>query len=284
MRVELKQFLALDSKTATAIKTLESAICSLDRFQISNAQRACEKLKESLADNVVRRHDYTSLCRTSIRKNRLLDNYIVCYLLIRACVDALTVGVNRERIGKPTIGLDFAIENRKTTYHEIEKKALILAKAGGYQFVLDILQEMSHRYSLNQSKDVLYFMIGECNKANNGEHARLVEDVIDGLDTLGIEPKSPGHIYKQVLLIDSEGLSVGDIDLAVLSRSNVWHIIEAKTGKKKNLKMMRVRAKRCLRHQCSYLKEKLGIPLKLIGVYRSNGAKKFDWFRCQELT
>ena len=86
VKLELEKFLALDSETTMAIKTLESAVDSMSRSEISNAIEANERLRGSLAKNIVRRRDYTSLHRISIQKKRLLDSYIIRHLLINVCV------------------------------------------------------------------------------------------------------------------------------------------------------------------------------------------------------
>jgi hypothetical protein len=102
------------------------------------------------------------------------------------------------------------------------------------------------------------------------------------LDILDIKPKSPAHIYRQVLLVGSDGVSEGDLDLVVLSDSNVWNIIEAKTGEKKNTGRMRHRARRRLRHHHDFLGQELGISPELICVYRANGYSEFKWFYCEK--
>jgi len=282
MKVNLEQFSAIDSETIKTIETLASAINSMDKLQIANALRAHDELKEALANNVVRRRKYTSLPRVCIQKNRLLDSYIIRYLLIGACVNSLTAGVGAKPEGGFATELSCAIENKKTGYDEIEKIAESIAKTGKYQLILDILLDLGNRYSLNLSGDITYFLIGECYKANKGEHGRLLEDIVDRLGALEIEPKSPDHIYRQVLLVGTDGTSKGDIDLVVLSNLGVWHIIEAKTGQKKNTGRMRQKARRCLRHQYSFLRQNLGISPELICVYRTNGSNKFKWFRCKK--
>jgi len=282
MRVKLEQFLTLDSKTTATIKVLESAVNSMDKPQISKASQACDKLKEVLAKNYVRRHDYTSLHRTGVQKNRLLDSFIICHLLISACVNALTSGVRAVPADVSATELDQAIENRKTSYDEIKRTAETIAKAGKYLSILNILLDIDSRCSLDESANVTYFLTRECYKANKLEHSRLMEDVIDRLDILEIKPKSPAHIYRQVLLVGPDGALKGDLDLVVLSSCGLWHIIEAKTGQKRNTGRMRHRARRCLRYHYDFLRRELGISPELTCVYRANGSDKFKWFRYEK--
>lgn len=254
----------------------------MNELHISNVLISYNQLKKALAKNIVRRRTYTSLHRGHIQRNRLLDSYIIRHLLIGACVNSLANSISVEPVDEAVAEFRSVIENKKAGYSEIEQIAETITKTGRYQPVLDVLLDIGNRYSLNQSEAITYFLATEGHNAKKTEHARLIEDVIDRLYTLEIEPKSPDHVYRQVLLTDVNGASIGDIDLAVLSNSDVWHIIEAKTGKKKNTGRMRNRAKRCLRYQYNFLRDKLGILPELTCVYRTNGSNKFNWFRYEK--
>lgn len=282
MKVKQEKFLTLDSEITATVEVLASAINSMDSLQISKASKASDKLKEVLSKNYVRRHHYTSLHRSGVQKNKLLDSFIVRHLLINASVNALTSGIRARPTDESATELCSAIENRKTSYDDIENIAEAVANFGKYQQLLNILLDIGNRYSLNQSTHITYFLTRQCYKVNKQEHSRLIEDAIDRLDILEIKPKSPAHIYRQVLLIGTDGDSKGDLDLVVLSDCGLWYIIEAKTGKKKNAGRMRHKARRCLRHHYDFLSRELGISPELTCVYRANGSNKFKWFRYEK--
>ena len=102
---------------------------------------------------------------------------------------------NRYRISdESATELCSAIENRKTSYDDIEKIAEAVANSGKYQQLLNILLDIGNRYSLNQSAHITYFLTRQCYKVNKLEHSRLIEDAMDRLDILEIKPKSPAHI------------------------------------------------------------------------------------------
>lgn len=277
MRSTLEGFLALDPVARKAVRKLALAVNTPDRRHILNAQAASLKFHESLAHNIVRRRDYTSLHRVFVGKNRLVDSFIVRHLLVKACVSVLTDG-DIKRVDELATELDAALKNRKAAYSEIENIAANLAREGKYKGILDILRRIENSFRLDQPEEILYFMMNEQNKARGDAHSRLMEDIITQLDILKIRPKSPDYIYKQILLIDSDGDCITDIDLAVLSDSGTWYILEAKTGKSKNLGVMRQRARRRLIQAVNFLYEKFNMQPKLIGVCRCNRAKEFEWF------
>lgn len=281
MKMNLEKFLMFDSETVVTTEVLVSTVNNMNERQIFHAWRVYSKLRNLFFKKLVRRRNYTTLHRKHILKNRLFDSYIVRYFLIKACVDAMTEGVKAISSNGYAVKLNDAIENGKG-YVEIKQIADIAAKSGCYSSVLDILHYMNDRYSMKQPEEIIYFLTNESYKVGKKEHDLLMEDIAQNLDILEIKPKSYDYIYRQVQLVGAGGDLVGDVDLAILSDSGQWYIIEAKTGKEKNVNNMRHYARKCLRHHHEYLSRKLGISTELVAVYRANGCKEFHWFQCEK--